>query len=104
MTGVMPDRCRNDATECHRQHKLPCEIHHLIDAGSRQSPADPDENEEQDRQLREEPDIRGNKTEERQWRMPSTEKQSHREAADREHADVFGHEKVAYLKPEYSVM
>src|SRR4029077_9575687 len=46
-TGIMPDGGSDDARERHRQHELPSDIHHLIDAHARQRCSQPDINEEQ---------------------------------------------------------
>src|SRR5207253_2391226 len=81
---IMPDRSRNHASERHRQYEFPGEVHDLIDARSRKSAAQPDVNEEQDRQLGEEPDVGWDKRQPREGRVPAAEKQRYAETADRE--------------------
>src|SRR5438067_726394 len=72
--GIMPDRRRHDAGKGHREHEFPGKIHDLINPRARKRAAHPDVNDEQDRQLEEEPNVRGHSFEESNRRMPAAEK------------------------------
>ena len=90
---IMPDGGSDDTSERHRKHEFPGEVHDLIDARARQRSADPDVNEKQRAQFQEKPNIGWNEVEDSDRRMPAAEKQSHGESADREHPEIFRHEK-----------
>ncbi|OLA98286.1 MAG: hypothetical protein AUH19_00695 [Verrucomicrobia bacterium 13_2_20CM_55_10] len=88
----MPDGSSDDASERHRQHEFPGEIHDLIDARPGQRPAEPDVNEQQCAEFREKPDVGGNKFKRADGCVPATEKQRRSQPSDGKHSNVFRHE------------
>src|SRR5476651_823477 len=98
MRLVMPDGRRDDAGERHRQHEFPGEAHDLIDARAWQRPANPDKNKKQHGELRKKPEIRWNDFEPGDRRVPAAQKERHGQAADREHPEIFRHEKRGVLE------
>src|SRR5438876_3774850 len=94
----MPDGRGKDAGERHWEHEFPSEVHHLIDPRAWQRAANPNEDEEQQTELREKPNVRWNHLERADRRVPAAEEESDREPADCEHAEIFGEEKRGVLE------